>query len=133
MAAELLHTLCACIIIVVATGRPTLGVVIDGGSAMTHSVHALLLFYPEVILQSCTAANSGVYFEDPLPPSSPFRMRQAEKKKKKIPIKVKFPSKKKDEKKLALKKLKELMQEEGVDGGEESNEDFLEDSLQLPS
>ena len=44
-------------------------------------------------------------------------MRQAGKKKKKIPIHIKRPGAKKDEKKIALKRLKDLFQEDHPDGG----------------
>jgi hypothetical protein len=43
-----------------------------------------------------------------------YRLRQAEKKKKKLPIHVKNPAKKKDPKKIAMKTLEEKMTSEGV-------------------
>lgn len=45
------------------------------------------------------------------------RVRQAGKKKKKIPIHIKRPGAKKDEKKVALKRLKDLLQEDYPDRG----------------
>ena len=42
------------------------------------------------------------------------RLRQAEKKKKKLPIHVKNPAKKRDPKKIALKTLEDKMISEGV-------------------